>query len=74
MLKTRRRKMREIRLVYGVALAAQLVQRGLHVDRIPDDHRIGDHIETHGLIGLGFVLLASNHPFIPDKQKIAERV
>jgi hypothetical protein len=64
--------MRQILLRYGVPLGTQLVQHRLHVHGIPDDHGIGDHVETQRLVRLGFILLAPNHPFVTHKEKIAE--
>ena len=72
MFEARWREMGQVLLLHGIALSAELVQHRLHVYRIPDDHGIGDHVETHRLIGLGFLLLATNHPFVRHEEKIAQ--
>jgi hypothetical protein len=66
--------MRQIVLLYGVALGTELVQDRLHIHRIPDNDRVRDEIETHRLISLGFFLLAANHPFVSHEEKISERM
>src|SRR5215471_10257101 len=53
------REIGQVFLLHGIALRAQLVQRRLHIHRIPDDHGIGDHVETHGLIGPKPTLVSS---------------
>jgi hypothetical protein len=66
--------MRQILFRYRIPLRLELIEHGLHVPRIPDNHRISHQIEAHRLIGLGFLLFAANHTFIRHEEKIAQRV
>ena len=43
--------MGEITVLHGIAFLLQLLHDGRHVDRIPDDDRIGHQIEATGLVG-----------------------
>ena len=71
MLEPRRREVHQIFLLHWGALCTELIKYRLHVHRIPDDHGIGDQIETHRLVGLGLLLFAANHAFIRHEEKIA---
>ena len=71
MLEPRGRDMRQIALLHGVALGAELVQHRLHVDRVPDDYRIRHQVETQRRVRLGFPLFAADHAFIDDEEEIA---
>src|SRR2546427_3779172 len=66
--------MGQIVLLHGIPLGAELVQRGLHVDSVPDNDRIGHEVETHRLVGLGFLLFPADHPLVGRKEKIAQRM
>ena len=73
-LEPRGGEMREIVLLHGEALTAEAVEYRLHVDGIPDHHRVGDEVETHRLVGLGFLLFAADHAFVRHEEKIAQRM
>jgi hypothetical protein len=64
--------MGQILFHHRISLRLELVEHGLHVHGIPDDHRIGHQVETHRLIGLGLLLFAANDAFIRHEEKIAQ--
>ena len=66
--------MREVVLLYRKALGMEAVEHSLHVHGIPDDHGVGDQVETHRLIGLGFLLFAADDAFVGHEEKIAQGV
>jgi hypothetical protein len=74
MLKAGRREMGHIVLLNGAAVSTEGVEHGLHVYRILDDDRIGDQVETHRLVGLGFLLFATDDAFVGYKEKLAQSV
>ena len=56
--------MRQIVLLHGGALGAELVQHRLHIHRVPDDHCIRYQVEAQLLVRLGFLLFAADDPFM----------
>jgi hypothetical protein len=46
-----RREMRQIVFLHRVVFGTELVQRRLHIHRIPDDHGVRDEIEAPRLVG-----------------------
>src|SRR5262249_50191957 len=70
----RREEMREVGLRHRKALTAEAVEHRLHVDGIPDHYRVGNEVETHRLVGLGFFLFAADHAFVRYEEKIAQRM
>src|SRR5262245_36979673 len=69
-----RGEMREIVLLHWEALTAEAVEYRLHVDSIPDHHRVGDEVKTHRLVSLGFLLFAADYALVRHEEKIAQRM
>ena len=61
--------MRKITLVYGIAFLLELLDDRRHVDRIPDNDRMGDQIETQGLMGQRLASVLPELSFVGHHQK-----
>jgi hypothetical protein len=71
-LEPRWREMSQILFRHRMPLHLELVERGLHVHCILDDHCIGHQVGTHRLIGSGFRLFPANDAFVRQEEKIAQ--
>src|SRR3989442_16003372 len=66
--------MHEITVCYCMPFRSQVRNRIHHIDRVPGHYGIGHQIETTGLVGLIFGLVAPNVALIGKEEKLPERM
>ena len=66
--------MGEVFFLNRIPLPSYGIQSGLHVDGVPDNHRVGQQIQTSCLIGLAFLIFLAYNPFACKEEEFAEIV
>src|SRR5256885_15088024 len=74
MLKACRREMRNVFVLHRIAFRTELLNRYRHIHRVPGDDSIGEQIETPGLVGLFFLLLATNRALVGKEEELTQRM
>ena len=64
--------MGEVFFLDRIPLPSYGIQCGLHVDGIPNNHGIGQQIQTSRLVGLPFLIFLTYHPFACEEEKLPE--
>ena len=72
--KARWPQVHEVFFLHRIALPAQGVESCLHIDGVPDDHGIGQEIQTSRLVSLPFFILLTHHPFAGKEEKLPQIV
>jgi hypothetical protein len=70
----RRGQMDQILFVDGTTLGTEVVEHRLDIHGISHHHGIGQEIETHCLIRLGFLVFAANDAHVGDEEEIPQGV
>ena len=66
--------MRDVFVPHRIAFRPKLFNRRRHIHGIPGDDGIGEQIETPGLIGLFFFLLAPDRAFVGKEEELPQRM
>ena len=64
--------MGEVFFLNRIPLPSYGIQSSLHVDGVPNNHRVGQQIQTSCLIGLAVLIFLTHHAFAGKEEKLPQ--